>query len=163
MKLKAEEAWATIGEQPLDTFTDSSIFDSSHVLEIVDMTNVFCTESDRIRIAVQKLLVIILDLQLTTIEIDKACSCMQDIDSSNIQFGGEESQFFRRVESFLIQNGIEYQLAFKWDGVTNYALQCPMGYSGDGEKEEEARLEEFGSWLEQEQAELPEEFRLRTE
>jgi hypothetical protein len=38
-----------------------------------------------------------------------------------------------------------------------------MGYSGDGEKEEEARLEEFGSWLEQEQAELPEEFRLRTE
>jgi|EP01033_Poteriospumella_lacustris_P006976 hypothetical protein len=51
--------------------------------------------------------------------------------------------------------------AFYWDGATNYAVQCVN--LEDEEKEEEARLEEFGSWLEQEQAELPEEFRLRTE
>lgn len=39
---------------------------------------------------------VLLDLQLTTIEIDKACGYLQGIDTSSAQFGGEESQFFRR-------------------------------------------------------------------
>jgi hypothetical protein len=51
--------------------------------------------------------------------------------------------------------------AFYWDGVTNYSLQTVN--LDQEEKEEEARLEEFGDWLEHEQEELPEEFRLRTE
>jgi HIV Tat-specific factor 1 len=53
-----------------------------------------------------------------------------------------------------------------WDGVTNYSVL----HSAAAAKEEEAaerleasRLGEFGDWLEQEQEELPEEFKLRTE
>jgi HIV Tat-specific factor 1 len=49
-----------------------------------------------------------------------------------------------------------------WDGVTNYT--CGPATASDQQSDaDEQRLEEFGNWLEQEQEELPEEFRLRTE
>lgn len=56
--------------------------------------------------------------------------------------------------------------SFYWDGATNYSISSATtsAEAEDAEeKEEEKRLEEFGSWLEAEQEELPEEFRLRTE
>lgn len=54
--------------------------------------------------------------------------------------------------------------SYFWDGVTNYSV---TGHSALREEEEEkaeaARLDEFGDWLENEQEDLPEEFKLRTE
>lgn len=54
---------------------------------------------------------------------------------------------------------------FFWDGVTNYSVTQAASAEEEekAEQEEEARLDEFGDWLEQEQEELPEEFQLRTE
>jgi HIV Tat-specific factor 1 len=49
-----------------------------------------------------------------------------------------------------------------WDGVTNYS-SGPVAVSEQQSEADEQRLEEFGNWLEQEQEDLPEEFRLRTE
>ena len=54
-----------------------------------------------------------------------------------------------------------------WDGVTNHALNGGTGVGTKqleaAEKEEQERLDEFGDWLDQEQEDLPEEFKLRTE
>lgn len=51
-----------------------------------------------------------------------------------------------------------------WDGVTNYSMVPKTMIEEDEEdKKEEDRLNEFGDWLEQEQEELPEEFRLQVE
>lgn len=49
-----------------------------------------------------------------------------------------------------------------WDGVTNYG-EVSLGDSMQTNAEDDQRLEEFGDWLEQEQENLPEEFRLKTE
>jgi HIV Tat-specific factor 1 len=56
-----------------------------------------------------------------------------------------------------------------WDGVTNYSVgDLPSqggigGAGGQQEAAEEARLDAFGDWLDKEQEDLPEEFRLRVE
>ncbi len=56
-----------------------------------------------------------------------------------------------------------------WDGVTNYSTPSAGGGAvaeskGEQSKDaDEERLEEFGDWLEHEQEDLPEEFRLRVE
>jgi HIV Tat-specific factor 1 len=53
---------------------------------------------------------------------------------------------------------------FYWDGATNYDITKESVAEMDKEEEnEKARLDEFGDWLEHEQDELPEEFRLRVE
>ena len=49
-----------------------------------------------------------------------------------------------------------------WDGTTNFS-QVPASVIEQEEKEEEARIDEFGDWLEKEQENLPEEFQLKTE
>ena len=51
---------------------------------------------------------------------------------------------------------------FFWDGSTNYAA-VPMQVQEAEERVEEARLDEFGDWLEKGQDDLPEEFRLKVE
>ena len=52
-------------------------------------------------------------------------------------------------------------------GVSSTANGGGGGYSGDGdgdgEESEGKRLDEFGDWLDHEQEQLPEEFRLRSE
>lgn len=54
--------------------------------------------------------------------------------------------------------------SYFWDGVTNYSVTGHSdAHEEELEKQEASRLDEFGDWLEQEQEELPEEFRLRTE
>lgn len=51
-----------------------------------------------------------------------------------------------------------------WDGVSNYSVTgSSAAQEEEEEKQEASRLDEFGDWLEQEQEELPEEFRVRTE
>lgn len=60
-----------------------------------------------------------------------------------------------------------------WDGVTNYSTPVngsvqQEGNSGSreragGEDEDASRLDEFGDWLENEQKDLPDEFKLRVE
>lgn len=59
---------------------------------------------------------------------------------------------------------------FFWDGVTNYAMVSKHLASvlndeeeDEEEKEEKDRLDEFGDWLDKDQEELPEEFRLKAE
>lgn len=52
--------------------------------------------------------------------------------------------------------------SYYWDGVSNYSLQSIVSEKEE-EKEEEHRLEEFGDWLDQDQDDLPEEFKLRVE
>lgn len=49
---------------------------------------------------------------------------------------------------------------FYWDGSTNYTVTAS---EETVEKEEEARLDEFGDWLDKDQEDLPEEFQLNTE
>jgi HIV Tat-specific factor 1 len=54
--------------------------------------------------------------------------------------------------------------AYFWDGVTNYSVTvASAAHEEEEEKAEAHRLDEFGDWLENEQEDLPEEFRLRTE
>lgn len=51
-----------------------------------------------------------------------------------------------------------------WDGVSNFSISAQSEQAAEEEEKAEAsRLDEFGDWLEQEQEDLPEEFRLRTE
>lgn len=51
-----------------------------------------------------------------------------------------------------------------WDGVTNYSITATSERAAEEEEQAEAaRLDEFGDWLEKDQEDLPEEFRLRTE
>jgi HIV Tat-specific factor 1 len=51
-----------------------------------------------------------------------------------------------------------------WDGVANYSISVASERAAEEEEKAEAsRLDEFGDWLEKEQEDLPEEFRLRTE
>ena len=60
-----------------------------------------------------------------------------------------------------------------WDGVTNYSvpdMSSQAGVNGSAalngtavEAAEEARLDAFGDWLDKDQEDLPEEFRLRVE
>jgi len=50
-----------------------------------------------------------------------------------------------------------------WDGSTNYGAQVGSSEAEEEEKKEEERLKEYGDWLEKEQEELPEEFRLNVE
>jgi HIV Tat-specific factor 1 len=62
-----------------------------------------------------------------------------------------------------------------WDGVANYSIvpiqhraasSCEGGAGGavySEDEEEEERLKEFGDWLDNEQQELPDEFRLKSE
>lgn len=52
--------------------------------------------------------------------------------------------------------------SYFWDGVANYA-QMSSKQEEEEEKKELARIDEFGDWLEEEQEELPEEFRLVVE
>lgn len=52
--------------------------------------------------------------------------------------------------------------SYFWDGVANYA-QMSSKQEEEEEKKELARIDEFGDWLEEEQNELPEEFRLVVE
>ncbi len=54
--------------------------------------------------------------------------------------------------------------SYFWDGVTNYSI-VPIRKDQEEkeEKEEEARLEGFGQWLDDQQDDLPDEFRLQTE
>merc|ERR1711988_1759918 len=52
--------------------------------------------------------------------------------------------------------------AFIWDGVTNYGEKT-IDQLEKEEKAEDKALDEFGDWLEEEQEELPEEFRLQVE
>ena len=52
--------------------------------------------------------------------------------------------------------------AFIWDGVTNYGEKTIDQHEKE-EKAEDKALDEFGDWLEEEQEELPEEFRLQVE
>ena len=52
--------------------------------------------------------------------------------------------------------------AYYWDGVTDYTV-LSLSSIEDEEKEEDERLNEFGNWLEKEQDDLPDEFKLRTE
>ena len=51
--------------------------------------------------------------------------------------------------------------AYFWDGKTDYTVSSTS--AEQDEEEEDKRLNEFGDWLEKEQEDLPEEFRLRTE
>jgi HIV Tat-specific factor 1 len=54
--------------------------------------------------------------------------------------------------------------SYFWDGVANYSVTMNSAAQEEAEEaQEQGRLEEFGDWLEQEQEELPEEFRLRQE
>ena len=54
--------------------------------------------------------------------------------------------------------------SYFWDGVTNYSVTVHSAeHEEEEEKAEAARLDEFGDWLENEQEDLPEEFKLRTE
>jgi hypothetical protein len=50
-----------------------------------------------------------------------------------------------------------------WDGLTDYSAGNDPRAADDAEELEKARLDEFGDYLEQEQEELPEEFRLQVE
>jgi HIV Tat-specific factor 1 len=50
-----------------------------------------------------------------------------------------------------------------WDGVSNYSITTEQKQEEEEEKQEASRLDEFGDWLEQDQADLPEEFQLRSE
>eukprot|EP01038_Epipyxis_sp_PR26KG_P012008 gene12008-16076_t len=51
-----------------------------------------------------------------------------------------------------------------WDGVTNFTITTASTQEMEKEEQlEESRLNEFGDWLEKEQDELPEEFRLQVE
>jgi hypothetical protein len=59
--------------------------------------------------------------------------------------------------------------SYFWDGSTDYSIVNNSSNNsnivsyGDSDKEDENRLEEFGDWLDNDQEELPEEFRLRAE
>lgn len=55
--------------------------------------------------------------------------------------------------------------SYFWDGVTNYSIVPgnALKQMEEEEKLEAKRLDEFGDWLEKEQEDLPEEFRVRTE
>ena len=54
--------------------------------------------------------------------------------------------------------------SYFWDGVANYSVTGQSeAAQEEAEKQEESRLDEFGDWLENNDEELPEEFRLRTE
>ncbi len=54
--------------------------------------------------------------------------------------------------------------SYFWDGVANYSVTGQSeAAQEEAEKQEENRLDEFGDWLENNDEELPEEFRLRTE
>lgn len=58
--------------------------------------------------------------------------------------------------------GGQHLKSFFWDGMTNYGSLSLKQQELD-ESKEDARLEEFGDWLEDEQADLPDEFRLNVE
>lgn len=54
--------------------------------------------------------------------------------------------------------------SYFWDGVTNYTMtNSYMKHAEEEEKKEEARLDDFGDWLDKDQEELPDEFKLRVE
>lgn len=54
--------------------------------------------------------------------------------------------------------------SYFWDGVANYSVTAASeAAEEEQERQEESRLDEFGDWLENNDEELPEEFRLRTE
>jgi HIV Tat-specific factor 1 len=75
------------------------------------------------------------------------------------------STSFAAQECIKLMNGRWYggrQLkCFFWDGTTDYGAVVSSEQLKQKEKEEEARLEEFGDWIENE--ELPDEFQLRVE
>lgn len=51
-----------------------------------------------------------------------------------------------------------------WDGVTNYSITAQSVQDVDQEEQvEKERLDEFGDWLEDQQEELPDEFKLQVE
>ena len=52
---------------------------------------------------------------------------------------------------------------FFWDGVTDYTVRKSAELVEKEEKEEEKRIDEFGSWLDNDQETLPDEFQLKTE
>lgn len=53
---------------------------------------------------------------------------------------------------------------FYWDGSTDYSVVSTTADQEEvEEKEEEKRLDEFGDWLEHDQEDLPDEFKLRVE
>jgi HIV Tat-specific factor 1 len=51
--------------------------------------------------------------------------------------------------------------SYFWDGSTNYSMSIQQAEAE--EKEEESRLDDLGVWLDENQKELPDEFRLRVE
>jgi len=54
--------------------------------------------------------------------------------------------------------------SYFWDGVANYSVTVQSeAAEEEAERQEESRLDEFGDWLENNDEELPEELRLRTE
>jgi HIV Tat-specific factor 1 len=75
------------------------------------------------------------------------------------------STSFAAQECIKLMNGRFYAgrklKCFFWDGTTDYGAANTAEQLELKEKEEEARLEEFGDWIEQE--ELPEELQLRVE
>lgn len=53
--------------------------------------------------------------------------------------------------------------AYFWDGKTDYSVPLSEEQAAAAEAEEQARLQEFGDWLDNEQEDLPDELKLRVE
>jgi hypothetical protein len=107
MKLKGEEAWHAVTEVQLDGFGDACIFDSSHALEIVDLANDFFNESERIRLLCSPLISASFELSMTAIAVDTLFDEIRNVSESETKHGGSEKSFRLRVESFLLQNGLD--------------------------------------------------------
>ncbi|KAJ1438189.1 hypothetical protein B484DRAFT_444774 [Ochromonadaceae sp. CCMP2298] len=78
------------------------------------------------------------------------------------------STTFAAQECVLLMNGRYFGgrklRCYFWDGVANFSLTTQSAQQEEEqEAQEAARLDEFGDWLDRDQEELPEEFRLQLE